>query len=175
MPAFAHDTWLLPGRFRAAPGASISLDLTSGMNFPEAEAAIKPGRIQRAVLRLAGNTIDVTERTTSAKALRLPTTLRVAGIASRAVDLEPRAIELTPEQVGDYLREIGSPQMVVEAWNNMQPPKRWRECYVKHAKTFVRVGDPAADGSWAQPFGLASEIVPEKDPTRLRSGDELPV
>ena len=29
--AFAHDTWLLPERGSASPGAIIALDLTSGM------------------------------------------------------------------------------------------------------------------------------------------------
>lgn len=41
--------------------------------------------------------------------------------------------------------------------------------------TFVRVGDPKADRSWAEPVGMGLEIVPETDPTTLHEGDELPV
>ena len=42
-------------------------------------------------------------------------------------------------------------------------------------KTFVRVGESGADRSWEQPVGIALEIVPAKDPTALRAGDELTV
>ncbi|MEP6742960.1 MAG: DUF4198 domain-containing protein, partial [bacterium] len=44
-----------------------------------------------------------------------------------------------------------------------------------HAKTFIRVGQPQADGSWAEPVGMSLEIVPERDPTRLRRRDDFPV
>jgi uncharacterized GH25 family protein len=54
-------------------------------------------------------------------------------------------------------------------------PQRWRERYAKHTKTFVRVGEPQDDRSWAEPVGSELEIVPEKDPTALRVGDELQV
>jgi len=171
----AHDTWLLPDLFDTPPGSRIALELTSGMAYPEPETAIQPDRIGRAVLRLAGKTVDIPERASAAKALRLAIALDDPGIATLAVDLEPRTIELTREQVPEYLEEIGSPPAVVEAWNRMPEPKRWRESYVKHAKTFVRVGEPAADDSWAQALGLALEIVPEKDPTGLHAGDSLPV
>jgi uncharacterized GH25 family protein len=53
--------------------------------------------------------------------------------------------------------------------------QRWRESYTKHQKTFARVGDPASDRSWAEPVGTFLEIVPEKDPTALKAGDDLPV
>jgi uncharacterized GH25 family protein len=36
--------------------------------------------------------------------------------------------------------------------------------------------EPAAEErAWAEPLGLALEIVPERDPTTLRVGDALPV
>jgi len=47
--------------------------------------------------------------------------------------------------------------------------------YTKHAKTFIRVGRSPADGSWAEPVGMALEIVPERDPTRLNRGGDFPV
>jgi uncharacterized GH25 family protein len=52
--------------------------------------------------------------------------------------------------------------------------KVWREGYVKLAKTDVRVGKPH-DRSWAEPVGLALEMVPEAAPTLLTVGDTLPL
>ena len=46
-PALAHDTWLLPRAWRPAAGDSLSLDLTSGMHFPNLDAPMKPERIVR--------------------------------------------------------------------------------------------------------------------------------
>ena len=43
-----------------------------------------------------------------------------------------------------------------------------------YAKAVVRVGD-ADDRTWRDPVGLALEIVPLADPTRLHAGDTLAV
>jgi Domain of unknown function (DUF4198) len=60
-------------------------------------------------------------------------------------------------------------------WDSIPKPKQWRESYIKHATSFVRVGAPRGDSSWASPLGLGLEIDPERDPTVLVEGDALPV
>ncbi len=173
--AWGHDTWLLPEHAAVAPGTEVTLDLTSGMAFPALDSAIKADRVGRALLRLGGKTAGIDTRKTGAKSLQLSTRLGASGVATLAVSLRPKSIELKPEQVAEYLDEIGAPEPVRHAWAETKEPKRWREVYTKHAKTFVRVGEPVADRSWAEPLGLVLEIVPEKDPTALKAGDELPV
>jgi uncharacterized GH25 family protein len=46
---------------------------------------------------------------------------------------------------------------------------------VKHATSFVRVGSPVNDTSWALPLGLGLEIIPMRDPTNLVAGQTLRV
>ena len=53
-PLRAHDTWLLPAQARVQPGASISLGMTSGMEFPKDDSAIAANRVGRSGVRLAG-------------------------------------------------------------------------------------------------------------------------
>ena len=173
-PLMAHDTWLLARPSAARPGAEIVLELTSGMAFPAPETAIKPDRVARAGVRLAGTTSDLEDRRSAAKFLQFKTQPSKPGIATLWVGLAPKSIELKPDEVKEYLDEIGAPEAVRRAWSE-QNPKRWRELYTKHAKTFVRVGVPEGDRSWAEPVGLALEIVPEKDPTALRPGEDLPL
>jgi uncharacterized GH25 family protein len=96
------------------------------------------------------------------------------GVATISVQLPNRSIELKPEEVKEYLDEVDAPETLRKEWAEMKEP-RWRESYSKHAKTFVRVGDPAADLSWQEPVGMPLEIVPEKDPTLLKKGDDFPV
>jgi len=57
----------------------------------------------------------------------------------------------------------------------MKLPRRWRESYVKHAKTLAYVGTAGDDQSWGEPVGTAFELVPEKNPFGLKAGDELPI
>ncbi len=171
--ATAHDTWLLPSRFSVPRGTKVAFDLTSGMGFPTLDTAIKPERIDRAMCRLGGRAVALDGWTTAPKALHGATDFDAEGVAAVWCDLKPRSLELTPKQVAEYLDEIGAPAEVRNTWKMTQHPRRWRESYVKHAKTFVRVGAP--DGSWAEPVGMALEIVPEKDPTSLRPGDAFPV
>jgi uncharacterized GH25 family protein len=174
-PVLAHDTWLLARSAAVAPGSAVTLDLTSGMEFPANETAIKPERVARAAVRLAGKVSDLDERRAGADSLQLTARLAEPGVAALWVELAPKSIDLKPDEVKEYLAEIGASEAVRRAWQEMPEPRRWREVYSKHAKTYVRVGQPAADRSWAEPAGMALEIVPEKDPTALHPGEELPV
>lgn len=175
LPVLGHDTWLIPGRFSIPVGATIQLDLTSGMAFPALDTAIKPERIDRAKFRLADQTLDISKISPAAHSLRFQTELAQAGIATLWVELKPKALTLTPAKVEEYLKEIDAPESVRNRWKTSASPKQWRESYVKHAKTFLKVGNPTSDRSWAEPVGMVLEIVPERDPTALHSGDEFPV
>ena len=173
--ARAHDTWLLPGKFREAAGRKVELALTSGMAYPANESAIDPARIERSGVRLAGKTATLVVGEKGKDALHLAAALPAAGVATLWVELHPRTLDLTPEQVEEYLAEIGAPSSVRERYLSAPAPRRWRETYTKHTKTFVRVGEPSSDGSWAEPIGLAFELVPESDPTGLKPGQDLAV
>ncbi|MEP6810853.1 MAG: DUF4198 domain-containing protein [Chthoniobacterales bacterium] len=175
-PASAHDTWLLPDRFRIAPASSVTSDLTSGVKFPELEAGPKRERVQAARVRCGGQTLEISELTEAPHSLKLKTPLLTKeGVAVFWVVLPSKAIELKPEEVKEYLEEIDPPAAVRQQWAEMNP-QRWRELYTKHEKTFVRVGKPASDDqSWSEPVGSALEIIPEKDPTALQVGDEFPI
>jgi uncharacterized GH25 family protein len=170
----AHDTWLLARRASVPPGTVAWLDLTSGMTFPALDYAIKPERVNLARCRLNGKTLEVA-RSSAAKSLAFRVRLRDAGIATVWVELNPKSLELTPKQVEEYLDEINAPAQIRQSWMNAGGKKRWREIYTKHAKTFVKAGEAVADRSWVEPVGMALEIVPERNPTTIRAGDDFPV
>jgi len=173
--AFAHDTWLIASRLTLPRGTTVTLDLTSGMAFPRLETSIKPERIAHAKCRLSARNFDLADFSPGPKSLRIAARLDEPGIATIWVDLKPRTLELTPEKVREYLDEIDAPKSIRQQWANSPGPRRWREVYTKHTKTFVRVGDSHSDRSWAEPVGMALEIVPEQDPTSLRAGDKVSV
>ncbi len=171
-PLLAHDTWITPDRFAVHPGQTIVLRMTSGMAFPKLDTAIKPDRVARAVIRVGGQTSGIQPQTGD-HSLDFRTRARSSGLAMIAVDLQPKSIELTPAQVTEYLDEIGADADLRRQWNDRPEPKRWREIYTKHAKSFVRV--EKTDDSWKQPAGLGLEFMPLADPTSLHAGDMLSV
>lgn len=172
---FAHDTWMVADQMRVPPKTTVTLDLTSGVEFPKLEVGPKPENVPNASCRLAGRTFDVTEKSAAPQSLQFKTTLAEAGIAALWIKLPSRTLELKPEQVKMFNEEVNAPPELQKEYDDMPEPKRWRGTSTKHPKTFVRVGDVKADTSWKEPVGLFLEIVPEKDPTALRAGDEFPV
>jgi len=166
----AHDTWLAPRTFNAALKAKAYLDLTSGMAFPSLGTSIRPDRIDVARVRLNGKPDDLTSHSSLRHSLAFLTQFNEPGIATCWVELKPRQLELTPKLVEEYFAEIDATKEVRDEWNNMKGQKRWREIYVKHAKTFIAVGDNGKDNSWSEPVGMALEIVPLNNPTTLKAG-----
>jgi uncharacterized GH25 family protein len=171
----AHDTWLTPRRFKVKQHSQVLFDLTSGMAFPALETSIKPDRVDAAGCRLNSKFSKLLKPVSGPKSLIFPARFEDEGIATCWIELKPRQLELNEQQVAEYFAEIDPSQAVRDAWKNMKSPRRWRESYVKHAKTLVTVGDAGNDHSWGEPIGMSFEIVPSKNPAKLRAGDELPL
>src|SRR5689334_21715832 len=105
-PAAGHDTWILARQSDAQPGQAISFDLTSGMAFPGNETAVAPDRLARASARLGDTDVDLARDASEKSALRLTAQFSRAGIATVWIESKPRSLELTPEEVREYLEEI---------------------------------------------------------------------
>lgn len=173
--ASAHDTWLAARKSTVARGDFARFDLTSGDAFATLDYAIAADRIARSGVRVGGKDLSFSSRSRKKNSLVLGRTIDRAGVAVAWVELKPRTLELEPDQIKEYLEEIGETETIGKELA-ARPPGRWREVYRKHAKTFVRAGEPSgADSSWGEPVGMALEIVPESDPTTLRAGGALPV
>lgn len=173
--AAAHETWLAPSRYSAAPGTSVRLDLTSGMSFPQLEGAIRPARVHRSGVRAGGLQAVLgpwTERDSSLAAMH---GLSGPGLVAAWVELGPRDIRLDDEQVEEYFEEIGAGPALREQWNARRGRVPWDEVYTKHAKTFVRAGDASGDSSWREPVGMGVELVPRFSPAGARAGDSVAV
>ncbi len=173
-PLPAHDTWISARKADVAVGEVARFNLTSGEKFPALETAVAPDQIARSGLRVRGKTLRFTGRDKEDHALLLSRAADSPGVAAAWVELKPTRIELEPAEVAHYLAEIGESERISKELAG-QPPARWREIYRKHAKAFVRIGVAESDDSWREPVGMALEIVPESDPTRLSAGESLSV
>ncbi len=169
--AQAHDTWIRPLKPVAKLGQPVPLEGTSGMKFPALESPIAPDRIQVAKYRVAGATEQVSKTAKSPKSLSMSIRPEKAGVLTVWLESKPRSIDLKPDQVGEYLEEIGAEE-VARDWKS-DASGGWHETYTKHAKTFLRTDPAAEDRSWMEPVGMDLEIVPQSDPTQAHPGDEV--
>lgn len=172
----AHETWLMPERFQATPGATLRFDLTSASGFTAPESAITPERVERAFYRQGKEITDLTVAGLAEKSLGFTATFTRPSVVVVAVNLKPRILELSPDKIELYFRELHAGEALRAIWAAIPEPRRWRERYSKHTKTFVRIGEPGAvETDWSVPVGAALEIVPEQNPSNLRVGNVFSV
>jgi hypothetical protein len=131
--AFAHDTWLIPDQFNLAPKSTVTLDMTSGMEFPKLDTGPKPERVQSAQCRLAGKTFEITNKAAAPHSLQFKAELPEAGVATFWVKLPPRSIELKPEEVKEYLDEVGS-----RVWAIRRPTSPGRHRWEHFSRSFPK-------------------------------------
>ena len=166
----AHETWLSPSTYSSQAGQTIEFHLSSGMNFPKLEFAIRPERVRSAHSRLAGEEAELSNRTAEKNSLAFSRSFAGRGLITAWVTLYPKDIELSDEKVVEYFDEIHPSEQVREAWSRLKGSQKWKEIYTKCAKTCVVLGDAQDDRSWKKPVGMAFELVPLFNPTTLKGG-----
>lgn len=172
VPALAHDTWLLPRQWHPKPSERLVADLTSAMDFPKPETAVRADRLVAGSMRLNGTITPLEPLSSAGKTLRLATTVSRPGVAALWIVTLPRTLDLKPDEVEHYLEEVGAWDTVGEQWRR-SGGKTWRETYTKVAKTLVSVGESRDGTSWSEPVGAPLELVPASDPAGLVDGSEL--
>jgi hypothetical protein len=182
-PAAAQDAWLTPTRAAAPSGVDVTFDLTSGAAFPAHGLAVPAARVRTARVRLAGTAEALPAPVAARRELHFRAPLRTPGVATAWLSLAPVARSLDSAAVVRSLAERGAPDSVRIAYLRQLPidgVRRWHERAAGHAVTHVLVTSPlrrrpADDRSWGVAAGAPFELVPERDPTALRTGDTLVV
>jgi hypothetical protein len=165
-PAFAHDTWF--HRDGEGPAGRWTLSLGTGNRFPVLETPLAAESLQQAACR-QGDEVPRPLAPLRAldKALQLRTPPAVGGLSCWAQSV-PFEIELPPDRIEIYLKEINASAALRQAWSALQARGMpWKERYTKHA----RIELPGQAASRAAAPGLAMDAVPLGDPTLWRSGD----
>ena len=173
--AGAHETWLQPISFFVDKPAAQIVHMTSAMgeHYTTPETAIEPSRVARSGVWFAGARLPLTQPTKQEHELALTWTPTKSGVGAIFVELAPRVLDLPDSLINEYFDEIGASPELRKQWTDTPSPKRWRESYAKHAKTYVRVGDAKAAYPWRGETGMGLEIVPGSDPTRIVAGDTV--
>jgi uncharacterized GH25 family protein len=170
----AHDLWVVPGKFRLAPGEKTPVFINTGDEFPESSSLLEPERIESFSLHTASGAKPIGGF--RADRLSLVAELHAAegGTAVLALAVRPNLIRLSAPDFNGYLAADGLPQILRLRAERGELGEPVIERYAKWAKAILKVGEER-DERWAEPVGLKLELVPERDPASLKPGGELPL
>lgn len=168
--ARAHDTW-----FAAQPAdgrGGVALSLGTGNQFPRYETGIGYEYLVKSGCRAGahGATLPLQRATEARSELQLRVRTGGEPPASCWAQLAPFEVELPPEKIAVYFKDIQASAAVRDAWAQMSARGvPWKERYTKHARIDLR--DDAADA--ATPVNMAMDVLLESPQRPLASGQAL--
>jgi uncharacterized GH25 family protein len=166
----AHYVFMMPEKFRVAPGEAVKIGFHAADGFPDSTQAAK--RLTDATVRVGAKPEGVA-LVGEEKRLSAVVTLKTAGHVVATVTNASTVGTMNAKSFTGYLREENL-QHVIDARSAAgEADKSARERYTMFAKSILLSGKP--DQSYAEPVGHTIEIIPEKDPYALKSGESLPV
>ena len=170
-PTAAHDFWIEPSAFDVAPGDAVSLVLRVGQDFtgnsrpyiPDwfVDFSVTGEQGARPVDGLLGD--DPAGHFVAEKS-----GIQVIGYRSTR-----DFVELEADRFAAYLDAEGLDAIIRLREERDQALKSAPEYYSRCAKSLVRVGD--STGGHDRNLGYTLELIPTRDPYRMKPGDTLPV
>jgi uncharacterized GH25 family protein len=172
VPLAAHDMWIEPTSFLPDPGKIVGVRLRVGQDFLGDPLPRDPALIEQFI------SVDSTGRrpvygrdgADPAGLLRVAEPgLLIIGYQSR-----PSPIVLPATKFNQYLKEEGLDAITELRARRNQTNSDAREIFSRCAKSLVYYGTPA-DAQADRLLGFTLELLAERNPYTLRTGQDLPV
>lgn len=167
--AWAHDTWFAP-RASKKPG-EVALMLGTGNQFPLHESGVGFEYLLRSGCRhgAQGRPTPLQHVGDAPTALWLRVPARADQALSCWAQLSPFEVQLAPDKIPIYLKDIQASPAVRQQWAEMNARGLpWRERYTKHARIEL-----APDAGAAQPVDMAMDVLLESPQRPLQQGQTL--
>jgi len=168
----AHDFWIEPTGFMADLGRVVGVKLRVGQDFHGDPVPRQDELIGDFVVVDASGRRQVVGRDGSDPAGLLRVTspgLMVIGYHSR-----PSAVTLPADKFTAYLKEEGLDTVIDARARGEASQREGREIFSRAAKSLVRSGAMAA-GAGDRTLGFPIELVAERNPYQMKTGETLPV
>ncbi len=171
-PLSAHDMWIEPGTFGPAPHEIVAVKLRVGQDMLGDPLPRDSGLIRQFVIVDASGSRPVVGRDGSNPAgfVSVPQ----PGLAVIGYSSNPSSVEETAEKFNQYLKDEGLDAIAALRAARHETGAGVHEQFSRCAKSLVLSGPPGgAQGD--RVLGFALELVAERNPYVLHSGEELPV
>jgi uncharacterized GH25 family protein len=173
----AHELWVVPSLWRAAPGQTVTVLTEVGGRFPDGDSFTTPDRIES--VRLIGPGTDVTLPAAYRRegdGLAADASLPAApGTYVALVTVRPRTTDKPADVFNAHLAHQGLDHIRAERERRGETEAPARESYSRYGKTLIRAGEGGDRTAVTRPAGAPMEIVPLVDPTTLAAGGRLRV
>jgi len=172
----AHDFWLVPNALVIAPRGQLEVLGQSGSRFPTSDGPTQPAQVAEARIVGASGDERIAELSVTGRSLMLRHQPAKAGQHIVAVALASRTARTTPALLQRYIALEGAPELAARYEQDGTYPKvdSVTRVSAKYAKTIVEVGSNGPR-AFDKVLGHALEIVPLRDPSRVKVGDSIGV
>lgn len=170
--AGAHDMWIEPATFAPDSGEIVPIKLRVGQNLMGDPLPRDSSLFNQFFMQDSSGRSPVVGRDGGNPA----GFMRVAapGLMIVGYSSNPSAVELTPEKFNQYLKEEGLDSVAQMRAQHNQTNAKAQELFSRCAKSLVLSGAPQpAQGD--RVLGFTLELIAERNPYLLRSGEDLPV
>ena len=174
----AREYWLAPRQFEVRVGTRQYVARHTGEGFDSRPWQVSSRSVRRLLHLAPGRATDLTAAVATGDTVRTTLAFTRAGTNLVALRTTEALASFDGSAFNASLRTEGLESVLAQRTTNDQLAQPGREAFSQCVKTLVQVGDtraaPAADDTcWRQVVGLPLELVPERNPYRLRAGDSL--
>lgn len=172
IPLVAHDLWMVPATFAPAQGQIVGIRLLVGQNLLGDPLPRSSPLINQFVVADAEGVKPVVGRDGGDPA----GLVRAAGPGMMVVGYRSNGspVELPAEKFNAYLKEEGLEAVIALRAKRNQNAEKGREMFYRCAKSLLLSG-AASEAQADRRLGFPLELVAERNPYLLRTGDLLPV
>jgi uncharacterized GH25 family protein len=172
VPVFAHDMWIEPTTFSPLSGEIVGARLLVGQGMLGDPLPRTTSLINQFVVEDASGRKPLVGRDGGNPAGYLR--VNNPGMSVVGYFSNPSTVDETAEKFNQYLKEEGLDSIAALRASRNQTNAPVHEMFSRCAKSLVLSGSPSnADGD--RQLGFTLELLAEKNPYTLRSGEDLPV
>src|SRR5262249_46253845 len=162
-----------PSSFHPAPGQRVLVRLRVGQKFKGDPVPRDPALLRRFSVLSAGGAETPVPGVPGAEPAGFAT-VGAPGLDLIVYASGRSSVELDAAKFATYLSEEGLESVQAQRAKKGLTAAPAKEVFSRYAKSYLAVGGTGGPG-FDQVLGLTLELVPEKDPTALAAGSEMPV
>jgi uncharacterized GH25 family protein len=168
----SHEFWLQPKKFRYQVGEEMNVDFMVGEGFVGEFWDMSRHKVEKLEMLTIGGKRDLLKAVKLTKGKSLSFKFERPGTHLLVMQSNAAYIELEAEKFNAYLKEDGLDDILDERKKFGELNKPSRENYTRFSKLLVQSGN-LRDDTYKRKAGLRMEIIPDKNPYALVSGDYL--
>ena len=166
------ECWLGPDKFHCAVGEEIKIDFLTGENFVGERWDGKENKAALVQWFSASGMKDLSEEAKAEPGNQLKLKSLREGTQMVVMETNTLTRDWEAGEFKDYLEDNGLEGLVGAGRKGANLEEPAREEYTRYAKLLVQMG-AKTDDTYKKRTGQRLEIVPEKNPYTLRTGDHL--